>query len=412
MSTPLRGVNTPVDPSITFEVPDARSPAKMFAEGLLPGEQLYGRFRHPNFQDLASQLSRMEHGGRAILFASGMSATFSLFFSLLSVGDHIVVSSRIYGGTRGQINMLAHKLKLEVDVVDIADVKQVRDACRHDTKLLFAETVSNPDMVVADIAELARICRSDGRDILCCIDNTFTPLIARPLVWGADIVMHSTTKYIGGHSDVMGGALIGSPGMNSFMDGLVHPATGEVSLIGPTPHYEVAQRMAERFAGLKDRVYESSKRAFALAKLFVRAGLDVRYPLLNPSYILNQLSCLGEPLGGGVFSVAFSTEEEGARFVDHVRDVHVCDPLFGDVRLAIPAVSLGSSHTYVWCTTEARAQGKVTKWPALPFAPVPLGFVRVAVGYLGDRALVLDAFEQALKDLGYTIAPEEPVFFM
>ncbi len=409
-----RGVNTPVYKSITFPVTDAHAPGKMFRDGLRPGEQLYGRFGHPNNEELADRLSRMEGGSGAVLFASGMCASFTLIYALTEIGDHIVVSSRIYGGTRGQLGMHAKKLGLNVTVVDITDLDAVARACTNKTKFLFVETVSNPDMVVPHISALAKICHvhgEGGRDILLIVDNTFTPLIARPILFGADFVYHSLTKILSGRSDLMGGAVIASPKRKQFLEGMAHPATGEASLIGGIIHYEVAQEIAERFAQLADRVVEASERATLLAKLFVRAGLQVHYPLLSNLPAHAELSNQGGMLlGGGVFSVAFSSEEEGARFVDYVKDVVVHDPLFGAQPLAIPAVSLGSAHTYVWCTTEARAQGLVTKWPALPFAPVPFGFVRIAVGYMGDRSLVLQSFEDALKALNYSISPPEELF--
>ena len=192
---------------------------------------------------------------------------------------------------------------------------------------------------------------------------------------------------------------------------MAHPATGAASAVGAVLHYALAQELAERFVQLADRVKESSRRAHALAKLFVRAGLSVHYPLVSGHPSSAELSQLdGELLGGGVFSVAFSSEEEGARFLDRAKDMIIHDWLLGEMPLIIPAVSLGSTHTYGWVTTEARAQGKVVKWPALPFKPIPYGFIRIAVGYAGCRALQFTAFENALRALDYTIAPEPDYF--
>src|SRR3989338_2705275 len=220
------GVNTPLYPSVTFGFDDAERIAEVFAGGLPEGEYLYGRFGHPNYGDLCTRLAHMEGGEKALVFASGISATFTLFFARLSVGDHIVVSSRIYGGTRGQLAMLAHKLRLKVSIVDVTDHADVLRACRKNTKIIYAESVSNPETVVTDVAMLALIRRKKSKGAVLVIDNTFTPFIMRPLALGADVVMHSLTKSVSGRSDVMGGALVGS---SALMDALQHPLHGEAS---------------------------------------------------------------------------------------------------------------------------------------------------------------------------------------
>src|SRR3989344_2721804 len=394
----VTGVNTPIYPSSTFMVSGARKPTEYFTQGIPDGEFLYQRFGHPNYKDLCVRLACMECGEDALLFASGMAATFALFFATLSIGDHIVVSSRIYGGTRGQIAMLAHKLRLKVSIVDIADLDAVSRACTKKTKVFFAESVSNPEVTVADVASIDRICHSKGKNILLVIDNTFTPLIVRPLTFGADVVMHSLTKYVNGRSDAMGGALVGK---RSFIDTLRHPALGEAPLIGGVLDPKVAQEMAERFYQIEDRVEKASERAFQLAQILKRAGFSVHYPMLSLDRCPAGVLCgTGKEQGGGVLSVAFPTEVDGVRFVEAMAAEMFDDPLLGPWSLAYPAVSLGSAHTYVWCTTEARVQGEMKKWPPLPFASVPNGFVRIAVGDARDQAVFLLRFKKVLKGLG------------
>ncbi len=395
------GVNPPLYPSITFAVPEAHVPADYFSAGVPEGSYLYGRFGHPNESLLRQLLSRMEGGEDALVFGSGIAATFTLFFGLLSPRDHIVVSSRLYGGTRGQLAMLASKLQLDVTVVDITNQHHVALALRPETKLMFVETISNPDMVVANIAMLSQACHAPERhiDVLLCVDNTFATLIASPLKDGADVVMYSMTKYLSGRSDMMGGALVGR---QSLMRELAHPGTGAASLVGGILHHALAHELAERHVQLKDRVMESSRRAEKLAMLFSGHGLDVRYPTsMHHRREKVQMSRLGPCLGGGVFSVQFATEDEGAAFVNSVRSFVVHDPVLGPTPLAYAAVSLGSTHNYVWCTTEARVAGSVKQWDPLPFAPVGLGFVRIAVGYAGHAKTQIGGFTQVLRKLGY-----------
>ena len=374
-----RGVNTPIQPSTTFRQDDPRNITDEFTTGL--HGPLYQRFGHPNYEDLCVRLSKMEAGEHACLFASGIAATFALFFSQMSVGDHMVVSSRIYGGTRGQIAMLADKFKWKVSVVDITDHDAVRKACKKNTKIVFAEGLSNPEIIRSDVAALAKICHSRNREILLCIDNTFTPLVLQPLLLGADVVMHSLTKYVNGRSDAMGGALVGT---KEFIDALTHPTLGEAPLIGAVLHPPVAQEMAERFYHIEYRVLEASKRASKLRALFHGVGLRVHH---HP--------------GSSVLSVEFLTEEYGVNFVNAIARREVDDPLLGAQPLGVSAVSLGSAHTYLWCTTRARVENKMKKWPLLPFSPVPYGFVRVAVGYSGDFTTQFAQFKEVLNELGY-----------
>ena len=260
------GVNTPIYRSITHRFRDAREITSVFSGNLPTGVELYGRFGDQNYHNLCTCLTKMEGGESALIFASGIAATSALFWSILSVGDHILVSSRIYGGTRGQIAMYANKFRLDVCIVDVTDIASVESALRPDTKMLFVETVSNPDMVVADISALAKLCHSGGNDARLVVDNTFTPLIARPLHVGADVVMHSLTKYVSGKSDGLAGALIGP---KKLLDAIAHPSTGEGPLLGAVLHAPYAEELADRFAYLEYRVREASERAHVLAKLFL-----------------------------------------------------------------------------------------------------------------------------------------------
>jgi methionine-gamma-lyase len=376
-------------------VNDPRLPAEYFANGIPEGEYLYGRFGHPNYVDLQERLSHMECGEDALLFGSGIAATFTLFFAQLAVGDHIVVSSRIYGGTRGQLAMLAQKLRLKVSVVDVLDLDAVAKACRKNTKLMYVESASNPEVIFADIPKLAAICHTKERNILFVVDNTFTPLVIRPLTLGADVVMHSLTKYVSGRSDMMGGALIGS---KALMQSIVHPGTGEASLIGGMLHPPVAQEMAERFYQIEGRVREAGERAAYLAEYFRGRGYAVQYPTSCPMSHTHY-GDQPESTYGGVFSVHFASVEEGVHFVDLACAEMLDDPMLGKHPLAAPMVSLGSAHTYVWCATEAYVQSTVTKWKPLPFARVPFGSVRIAVGYAGTRALCFKGFENVLRKL-------------
>ncbi len=197
-SDPRTGAVTPsIVPSTTFE----RAP-----DGSFPSGNTYTRAGNPNRDALERALAALEGGATALAFASGQAATAAVLQSLSS-GDHVVLGEDLYHGTRYLLRDVLARWGLEADFVDLRDLSAVRQAIRFNTKLLWAETPSNPQLRICDLAALADLAHAHGA--LLAVDNTWaTPLLQRPLELGADIVMHSTTKYFGGHSDVLGGALI------------------------------------------------------------------------------------------------------------------------------------------------------------------------------------------------------------
>ena len=166
----------------------------------------YQRDGHPTQQRLETSLAALEGGELALAFASGMAAVAAVL-DTLQRGQTVVVPEDCYVGTRGYVSEVLPERGVEVVTVDTTDLDAVRVACGGGIALLWAESPSNPRMRISDLAELARIAHAHGARFAC--DNTFaTPVLQRPLELGADVVMHSTTKYFGGHSDVLGGALV------------------------------------------------------------------------------------------------------------------------------------------------------------------------------------------------------------
>lgn len=166
----------------------------------------YQRVDHPNQRQLESALAALEGGGRALAFASGMAAVAAVLDTLRR-GDRLVVPEDCYVGTRGYFTEVLPARGVEVAACDITDLDAARRACANGAALVWVESPSNPRMQVCDLAELAGIAHAHGARLAC--DNTFaTPVLQQPLALGADLVMHSTSKYFGGHSDVLGGALV------------------------------------------------------------------------------------------------------------------------------------------------------------------------------------------------------------
>ena len=174
-----------------------------------PGEHRgyeYSRTGNPTRTDLENNLASLERGEYGRAFSSGM-GSINTVCNLLSAGDHVVCADDVYGGTRRLFDQVYEEYDLSFTYVDMTDLDAVSDAIRPETELVWLETPTNPLMKVIDIAALADL--SHDADALCAVDNTFaTPYLQRPLELGADLVSHSLTKYLGGHSDVVGGALI------------------------------------------------------------------------------------------------------------------------------------------------------------------------------------------------------------
>ncbi|NUP55499.1 MAG: aminotransferase class I/II-fold pyridoxal phosphate-dependent enzyme [Gemmatimonadaceae bacterium] len=190
-------VTPPIHLSSTFE----RDPDGGYRAG-----HIYTRTSNPNRTAVEQALAQLEGGAVAIAFSSGSAATQAVF-QALAPGDHVLAPNDAYYGTLRQLREIFAPWGLEVDVVDMANLDAVERALRPNTRLVWVETPSNPLVRVVDIARLAELAHSVGAR--CAVDNTWaTPVLQLPLREGADLVMHSTTKYLGGHSDLLGGALV------------------------------------------------------------------------------------------------------------------------------------------------------------------------------------------------------------
>jgi len=168
----------------------------------------YSRTQNPTRSALQACLGALEGGGHGLAFASGMAATDTVM-RLLQPGDHVVAGNDVYGGTFRLFDKVLRGFGLEFTFVDTTDPESVADALQPDTRMVWLETPTNPYLRITDIRAVADIVRAGSQQTLLVVDNTFaTPYLQRPLELGADIVLHSTTKYLGGHSDVVGGAVV------------------------------------------------------------------------------------------------------------------------------------------------------------------------------------------------------------
>ena len=190
-----------VTPSIVLSTTFERA-----EDGSYPGEHIYTRSSNPNRQALETALAALEGGTVALAFASGQAATAAVI-QTLSAGDHVIFPNDLYHGTRNFVKQIMERWQLGADFVDMSNLGEIERALQPKTRLIWIETPSNPQLRIVDIQRVADLAHDASA--LCAVDNTWaTPIWQRPLEFGADIVLHSTTKYLGGHSDVLGGALI------------------------------------------------------------------------------------------------------------------------------------------------------------------------------------------------------------
>ena len=198
----------PIYQSTTFKYDTSEQMARLF--DLEDSGYFYTRLQNPTNDAVAAKIAALEGGVAGMLTASGQAANFYAIFNICQAGDHLVCASTIYGGTFNLFAVTLKKLGIEVTFVDAdADEQTIQEAFKPNTKALFGETLSNPGMNVLDIEKFAHIAHANGVPLI--IDNTFaTPMNCRPFEWGADIVTHSTTKYMDGHATAVGGAIVDS----------------------------------------------------------------------------------------------------------------------------------------------------------------------------------------------------------
>ena len=198
----------PIYQSTTFKYETSEQMAKLF--DLEEAGFFYTRLQNPTNEAVARKIAELEGGVAAILTSSGQAASFFAVFNICEAGDHIVSTASIYGGTYNLFAVTFRKMGIEVTFVDQdAPAEEIAKAFRPNTKALFAETISNPTLCVLDIRKMADIAHAHGVPLI--VDNTFaTPINCRPFEWGADIITHSTTKYMDGHGAVLGGAIVDS----------------------------------------------------------------------------------------------------------------------------------------------------------------------------------------------------------
>ena len=269
------GVNPSISDSSTYTFLSAKTMFDTF-EGNADGCYLYSRHSSPSNLYLGQALAAMEGTEAANVAASGMGAITPTLLQLCGSGDHIVSSRTIYGGTYAFLKNFSPRLGIKTTFVDITKMDKVEAAITSETKVLYCETVSNPLLEIADISSLAKIAKR--HNIKLVVDNTFSPLSVSPAKLGADIVIHSLTKYINGSSDTLGGVTCAS---REFIDSLKNVNNGANMLLGPTMDSLRSASVMKNLRTLHIRMKQHSHNAMYLADRFEKDGLKVVYPGLK-----------------------------------------------------------------------------------------------------------------------------------
>jgi cystathionine beta-lyase/cystathionine gamma-synthase len=366
---PQPPLNVPIYASSTFEVADAAELGDLL-EFARPGHS-YSRYSNPTHEALERAVAELEGGEAALSTASGMAAVHAVMLSILRSGDEAIIPAAVYGGIVGIAQAVLERSGIVTRSVDTTDHEAVTAAMGPRTKLLWLETISNPTTAVADVAALAELAHARG--VVVAVDNTFaSPALATPLSLGADVVVHSTTKYIGGHSDIIGGIIVGSAERVAAARKIVINAGGNGS---PWEAF-----LALR--GLKTlalRMERHSANALAVASALEGAPgvIGVRYPGLasHPQHALSA-RVLRDGMAGGMLAVELEGgRPHGERFL-------------GRMRIAVHATSLGGVETLV--SHPASSSHRQLSDADLQAAGLTPGMLRVSIGLEDADDLVAD----------------------
>jgi len=336
----------------------------------------YARVQNPTREALEGNLAGLEGGAHGIAFASGLAAIEAVI-KTLDAGDHVVSEENTYGGTNRMFTRVLARLGIQFTFVDSRDPQQVRDAFRPETRLLHLETPTNPMMRLCDLTAMAEIAHE--HEALVMVDNTFaTPYNQRPLEFGADIVVHSTTKYLNGHSDVIGGALVLNDDELAEAIHFVRKSTGAVP--GPMDAWLVLRGTKT----LHVRMRAHNENGLAVARFLEEhpAIEAVHYPGLpsHPQHELAQAQMSGFT---GMVSAELGSGERAKRFVDRTRLFALAESLGGvESLIGVPAIM-----THASVPPDRRDAMGVTD-----------GLVRLSVG-IEDIDDLLEDLGQALEGL-------------
>ncbi|MBF0187653.1 MAG: O-succinylhomoserine sulfhydrylase [Magnetococcales bacterium] len=373
-----RDNSIPIHLTSSYAFDDAEYARAVFAEEV--EGNIYSRFTNPSVTAFEKRLAALEGAEHALATSSGMAAISAVFLSLLSAGDHLVISRSVFGSTLNVADILK-RYGIEVTPVELSNLNAWKEAIRPNTKLLFAETPANPTLELGDLSALAEIAHDAGARL--CVDNVFcTPVLQQPLALGADLVIQSATKYIDGQGRVLGGAILGN---KALLTGTIFPFLRNT---GPTLSAFNAWVLFKGMETLPLRIEKQCDTTAFIVEALARNETirdRLRYPGLD-THPQHQLASQQMNRFGALFCLILDGKEQAHRFIDSL-ELAIVTANLGDVRTL---VTHPATTTHSRLTQQQRHDAGVTD-----------GLVRFSIG-LEDQEDILEDVEQALKAAGVT----------
>lgn len=377
-----------VNPSITdsstytFLTPEKMEEA---FEHEIEGCFLYSRHWNPTNKFLAEALARMEDGESAQVMASGMGAISTTLLALCSQGDEIVCGRNIYGGTYALLKNLLPRFGVTARFVDMTDLAAVRAAIGPRTRVVYAESVSNPLLEVADLPALAAAAHEKGAALV--VDNTFSPMILSPLRHGADVVVHSMTKFINGTSDCVAGCVVAN---HDFIAKLNDVNGGTSMLLGPVLDSFRAASILKNLHSLHVRMRKHSANALHVARRLESLGFDVHYPGLpsHPHHALLQRLANDGYGWGGMMTLDAGDAPAAAKLMQKMQEA----------RVGYLAVSLGYFKTLF--SMPGHSTSSEIPLEERARAGISEGLIRFSIGLDADIEIALGRIEACIAAVG------------
>ena len=378
------GINPSISDTSTYTFLSAKTMFDTF-EGNADGCYLYSRHSSPSNLYLGEALAAMEGTETSNVSASGMGAITAVLMQLCAAGDHIVSSRTIYGGTYAFLKNFTPKLNIKTSFVDITSLKSVEAAITSQTKVLYCESVSNPLLEVADIEALSVIAKKHNLQLV--VDNTFSPLSISPKQLGADIIIHSLTKFINGASDTIGGVVCGT---QELVDNLRNVNDGAAMLFGATMDSQRAASILKNLRTLHIRMKQHSANAMYLAKQFESLGIKTVYPGLDthPSHNVFKRQMNTEFGYGGMLTIDVGTLEKANALME----------LMQGKNLGYLAVSLGFYKT-LFSAPGSSTSSEIPEDEQKEMGLSP-GLIRFSVGLDNDIKRTFKSMSACMKSVG------------
>jgi len=372
----LGSVVTPIYQTSTFKFKNAEQGAKLFK-----GEEkgfIYTRLGNPTVEAMEDAVAELEGGYKAIGCASGMAAVHTMIAGMVKSGDHIVCSESVYGATSVLLSSIMPEFGIETTFVDSSNIEQVKNAIKPNTRMIYIETPGNPTLAITDLAAVGKIAKEKG--IYFAVDNTFmSPILQKPFEFGADFIVHSMTKYLNGHADVVAGIIV----------------------VKTPEHYAILRKMSNHFGGVIDpfnsflvhrglmtlslRVLRQQENAQKVAEFLENHPKieNIQFPGLpsHPQYELAQKQQKGS---GSMISIDLKGGyEAGVKLMNNVKLFQLAVSLGGVESL----IQHPASMTHAGMDKESRLKAKITD-----------GLVRLSIGIEDPEDLIED-LKQALNYL-------------